>query len=62
MRRAEEFEKISRDKEEIFFKDVQDKLDKGRDYADKFKDQVHTKGVFGALKGIFGGGPEGSNK
>jgi hypothetical protein len=62
MRRAEEFEKISRDKEEIFFRDVQDKLDKGRDYADKFKDQVQTKGVFGALKGMFGGGPEGFNK
>lgn len=62
MRRAEEFEKISRDKEEIFFRDVQDKLDKGRDAADKFKDELQTKGVFGALKGMFGGGTEGSKK
>jgi len=53
LRRAEEFEQMAREKEEMFYQDIQDKLDKGRDFVEEFSKKAKTKGVFGSLKSMF---------
>ena len=53
LRRTEEFEQISKLKEEKFFRDVENKLDKGRDMAEEFSKNMKEKGFMGAAYSMF---------
>ena len=44
---------MSKMKEEQFFRDAQDKLNRGRDIAEEFSKNMKEKGFLGAVGSIF---------